>query len=231
MKRLLIGAAWLFSTSLVLAQNGIISSYHPFPNAKKISVRNCKNNATGFSCPHGRVLVRRTVQGEDQIILDLFGQRFPIRFKTMPGFVSSVWNADLNQDGKADAIIKLSWGGAGIIADGNLTVFALSSAKGHQLSTLEMVTFDPNALIFLRGKPTVLHTALVSGSSRRTGRTHSFWVFHPLEIRGSALLKIEAPIWIQYTNKPSHTRTNKLSALEKNAALKAEPIVFFQQMQ
>jgi hypothetical protein len=230
MKRLLIVAGLLFFT-LVMAQNGIISSYHPFPNAKKIPVQNCKNNATGFSCPHGRVLIRRTAQGQEQITLDLFGQPFPIRFTTMPGFVSSVWNADLNQDGKADMMIKLSWGGAGIIADGNLTIFALSSATGHQLITLDMVTFDPNALILLGGKPTVLHTALVTGNSRRTGRTHSFWVFHPLEIRGTALLKNQAPIWIQYTYTPSHTRTNKLSTLEKKAALKANPILFFQPMQ
>ncbi len=229
MKRLLIGIGLLFS-SLVLAQNSIISSYHPYPKAKKIPVQSCKSNATGFSCPHGRVLVRRTAMGEQQITLDIFGQRLPIRFETMPNFVSDVWNSDLNQDGKADLIIKISWGGNGIIADGNLTVFALSSAKGHKLSTLDMVTFDPNALIFLRGKPVVLHTALVFADSRRTGRTHSFWVFHPLEIRGSVLLKNQSPIWIQYTTKPSHGRTNKLTALEKQAALKADLIAFFTPM-
>ncbi|MEY4530881.1 MAG: hypothetical protein RLZZ156_1602 [Deinococcota bacterium] len=225
MKQILIGLG-LFS-SFVLAQNGFISSYHPFPNAKKIPVQSCKSNATGFSCPHGRVLVQRTVQGKPQVTLDIFGQRFPIRFATMPNDVFDVWNSDLNLDGKADVIVKLSWGGNGIIADGNLTIFALSSAKGHQLSTLEMITFDPNALIFLRGKPTVLHTALVSGDSKRTGRTHNFWVFHPLEVQGSKLLKNQDPIWIQYTNKPSHLRTNKLLALEKQMALKANPIQFF----
>jgi hypothetical protein len=228
MKRLFIGAA-LFST-LALAQGGFISSYHPFPKAKKIPVRSCKSNATGFSCPHGRVLVRRTAMAEQQITLDIFGQRFPIRFETMPNFVSNVWNSDLNQDGKADAIIKLSWGGNGIIADGNYTVFALSSAKGHKLSSLEMITFDPSALIFLRGKPTVLHTALVSGDSRRTGRNHNFWVFHPLEIRDSSLFKNQSPIFVQFTNKPSHAPTNKLTTLEKQTALKANPIAFFIQM-
>ncbi len=190
-------------------------------------VRTCKSNATGFSCPHGRVLVRRTAMGDQQITLDLFGQRLPIRFNPMPNFVSSVWNSDLNQDGKADLIIKLSWGGNGIIADGNLTVFALSSEKEHKLSTLEMITFDPNALIFLRGKPVVLHTALVSGDSKRTGRNHNFWVFHPLEIRNAQLLKNQSPIWVQYTNKPSHLPTNKLTTLEKQMALNANPIQFF----
>lgn len=226
MKQLLIAVSLLFS-SLVLAQAGFISSYHPYPKAKKITVRTCKGNATGFSCPHGRVLIRRTVMGEQQVTLDLFGQRLPIRFETMPNFVSDVWNSDLNQDGKADLIIKISWGGNGIIADGNQTVFALSSATGHQLSTLDMITFDPNALIFLRGKPTVLHTALVSGDSRRTGRNHNFWVFHPLEIRNAQLLKNQSPIWVQYTNKPSHLPTNKLTTLEKQMALNANPIQFF----
>ncbi len=165
---------------------------------------------------------------ELQVSLELFNQRFPIRFATMPLVVSNVWNADLNQDGKADVIIKLLLGGNGVGGDANYTVFALSSPNGYRLTTISSISFDPEALIFLKGKPVVLHTALILTTSSRTRREHTFWVFHPLEIRGSELVRNQAPIWIQYTFKPSHRRTNKLTALEKQAALKANPIQFFE---
>lgn len=231
MRRFIV--AVVFLGSLTFAQEGFISSYHPYPSAKKIALRNCINNATGFVCPHGRVLVRRTAQGEQIVNLDLFGRRYPIRFATMPSFVSSVWQADLNLDRKADMIIKLNWGGNGIIADGNLTVFALSSTSGYKLTTINTITFDPNALIYLRGKPTILHTALVGvtfpSSKKFAERNHNYWVFHPLEIRGARLSKNQAATWVQYTYIPSH-RAARLTKTQKSTALRLEPIQFFETM-
>ncbi len=229
MKRVSIVAGLVFST-LVMAQGGIISSYHPYPQAKRIPVRSCQSNATGFSCPHGRVLLKRTTDGELEITLDLFGQRFPIRFETTPSVVSDVWNTDLNQDGKADVLIKLAWNGNGIMFDSNLTVFALSSQDGYKLTTLSSITFNPQALIFLRGQPVVLHTDLVGASSKRAGRSHNYWVFHPFEVRGAKLVKNQKPIWIQYTYEPNHLPTNKLTSLEKQKALNVYPIQFFETM-
>ncbi len=226
MKRLILGLVLLFG--LAEAQNGFIANYHPYPNAKKIVVRNCQENTNGFTCPHGRVLSRRTAMGEHLVTLDLFDKRIPIRFATMPNAISNVWHADLNQDRKADMIVKLAWNGNGIIADGNITVFVLSGPTGYELTALDQITFDPNALIFLHRKPTVLHTALIGASSKLTNRTHNFWVFHPLEIQGSRLVRKSVPVWVQFTYIPSHRPTNKLTRLEKSAALKAEPIRVFE---
>lgn len=229
MKYILLGLMLWFS-SAALAQDGFIAAYHPFPTAKKIAVRACQANYNGLTCPHGRVLTRRTAQTELQLRLELFGTSYPIAFKTMPAYLDSAWNADLNRDGKADVIIKITWGGNGIAGDGNLTVFALSSQTGYRLTTLSSLTFDPDALIFLRGKPTILHTSLLSADSSKTGRIHSFWVFYPLEIRGSQILRNTAPIWIQYTFTPSHRRTNKLLALDKTRALRQAPVYIFEPM-
>jgi hypothetical protein len=226
MKRLILGLVLLIG--LAKAQNGFIAKYHPYPNANKIDVRSCIENTNGFTCPHGRVLLRRTAMGENLVTLDLFDKRFPIRFAIMPNVVSSVWNADLNQDRKADMIVKLAWNGNGIIADANITIFALSSSNGYRLTALDQITFDPNALIFLRGKPTVLHTSLIGAKSRQTNRSHNFWVFQPLEVRGSRLIRNQVPVWVQFTYKPSHRPTNKLTRLEKAEALKADPIKVFE---
>jgi hypothetical protein len=125
MKTLVLFLLLLFSS--VAAQSGLIKRYHPLPTAKKIPVRACKENLNGYTCPHGRVLVRRTAEQTTQVRLEMFGKQYPVRFMQMPYHIWGAWNTDLNRDGKADLIVKLNWGGNGILFDGNITVFALSS--------------------------------------------------------------------------------------------------------
>jgi hypothetical protein len=213
----ILALLWWLLFSSVAAQNSLIAKYHPLPNAKKFPVQPCRQNPDGYTCPHGRV-VRRVTNENVQMRLELFGKTLPVGLAQTPYHLWGAWNTDLNQDGKADLIVKLNWGGNGIAFDGNITVFALSSHSGYRLSALGSITFDPEALIFWRGQPVVLHTSLVSAFSSRTGRRHSFWVHHPLVVRGTRLAALDAPFWLQYTFAQNHRQTNILTCQEKTTA-------------
>jgi hypothetical protein len=210
----------LLLCSSAAAQNGWIARYHPLPNAKKIPVRACQENLNGYLCPHGRVLVRRTADAQTQVRLELFGKQFSVRFAPMPYHLWGAWNTDLNRDSKADLIVKFNWGGNGILWDSNITVFALSSPSGYRLTAINNMMFDPDALVFWRGKPVVLQTTLIGATSSRTGRRHNFWVYFPIQVRGTRLTAVDAPFWVQYTFGKNHRPTNKLKRQDKTAALK-----------
>jgi hypothetical protein len=214
--------------SSATAQGGLIERYHPLPKAQKIPVRTCKNTLNGFLCPHGRVLVRRTAEQKTQVRLELFGKQFPVRLAQTPHHLWEAWNTDLNQDGKADLIVKLNWGGNGIVWDSNITVFALSSKQGYRLTAIDTITFDPDALVLWRGQPVVLHTNLVGAVSSRSKRDHNFWVFYPLEVRGTRLAAVHEPLWVQYTFTKNQRQTNKLTRQEKNAALQEFGVQLFE---
>ena len=96
-----------------------------------------------------------------------------------------------------------------------------------------MITFDPNALIYLAGKPTIMHTSLVgvrfAKNKKFAARNHNYWVFHRLEIRGATLVKNPSATWVQYTYTPSH-RAARLTKTQKSTALRLEPIQFFEAM-
>jgi hypothetical protein len=218
---------WWFLVSSAAAQNSLIARYHPLPNAKKILVQACAENPNGYTCSHGRVL-RWIEAGKVRVQLELFGKTLPIRLKQTPHHILGAWNTDLNQDGKADLIVKLNWGGNGILFDGNITIFALSSLQGHQLSAIAAITFDPNGLIFWHGQPVVLHTSLVSAFSSHTGRRYSFWVYHPLTVRDTRLSAVHAPLWVQYTFGENYRQTNKLSPQEKYTTLKKNILPIFE---
>jgi hypothetical protein len=209
------------------AQDGLIARYHPLPSAKKILVQACRQIPDGYTCPHGMVL-RRMVNEQVQVRLGLFGKTLPLRLKQTPYHIWGAWNTDLNQDGKADLIVKLNWGGNGILFDGNITVFALSSHTGYHLSALNSISFDPDALMVWRGQPVVLHTSLVSAFSSRTGRWYNFWVYQPLLVQGTGFSVKAAPFWVQYTFLPNHHQTNKLTRQEKIAALQQNPLQTFE---
>ncbi len=217
----------------VFANGTIIEQYHPYPNAARIAVKMCAGgNADVLQCPHFQVRVKRNLEQEKiSTTLEIFGRSLLIRSQLISAAWMSAWQADLNFDGKADAIIKFNWGGNGIIWDQNYTTFALSSPVGYKLTTISTITFDPSALIRLNGKATILHTSLVSvlfpANKKFAERYHNYWVFHPLEIRGTKILKNQAAAWVQYTYKPSH-RHAQLTPAQKQAGLKdEEPIQFF----
>jgi hypothetical protein len=218
---------WFLLFSSASAQGTLLARYHPLPQAKKIPMRACRENPDGYTCPHGRV-VRRVTGEQVQVRLELFGKTLPVRLAQTPYHIWGAWNTDLNQDGKADVIFKLNWAGNGIAFDSNITVFALSSKAGYRLSAINTITFDPGALVVWRGQPVVLHTSLVSAFSSRMGRWHSFWVYHPLTVRGTRLSAMDAPFWVHYTFKNNHRQTKKLTHQEKIVGLRNEKLQLFE---
>lgn len=209
------------------ADTTFLETYHPFVDAQRLRVREClgrepANNTNRFECPNANVIWRGaldfTLSDPDRTVtLEVNGKGIPIRLETMPMFLSSVLEGDLNVDRKPDYVIKLNWGGNGVIWDMAVIVFALSGPNGHTIRAINSLTFDPSALVMLQGKPTVLHAALV-GANGTDGRNHNYFVFTPLEIRKDTLVAGSKRTWIQYTYRPNHTPARNLSEAEKARA-------------
>jgi hypothetical protein len=235
LRQVLIGLA--ITTGIVFAQGrGFLSDYHPSLKPNYLPVQKCaytepKENQSVFTCKLAKVTwnggldftlsdPKRTVMLEVGA-LKTGKQQLPIRLETMPMFLSDVFEADLNNDQKPDYAIKLAWGGNGIIGDGNVTVFALSNATGHKLTAIDTLTLDQYAFVKQDRKSRVLQVTLVSADGT-DGRSHTYFVYTPLEIRGDSLIASKTRTWIQYTYKPNHSPAKNLTAKEKARAWAAE---------
>jgi hypothetical protein len=226
----LIGLA--MTTSIAFAQaRGWLYDFHPTAKPTFLSVRKCANsepteNQTVFTCKTAKVTWNGSLDftltdPNRTVMLEVSAKQIPIKFETMPMFLSDVFEADMNNDQKMDYAIKLAWGGNGIIGDGNVTVFALSNSSGHKLTAIDTLTFDEHAFVKQNGKARVLHVTLVSANGT-DGRNHTYFVYTPLEIRGDSLVAGKSRTWIQYTNKPNRKPARNLTVKEMARAWMAE---------
>ena len=223
---------------LALAQErSFLGSYHPDPGAARLPSAACEarenaNDRRVIACRSARVVWQGaldfTVSDPDRTVtLEANGRRWPVKLDTMPMYLDSVLEGDWNGDKRPDLAIKLAWGGNGVIGDMAVVVFALSGAAGgYALRAINSLTFDRDALVILNGKPTVLHVALVAANGT-DGRAHNYFVYTPLEVRGTALVASARRTWVQYTLKPNSSPARNLTEAEKARAwAAAKPELF-----
>jgi hypothetical protein len=228
-RRALIG---LMFSGIVLAQgDGLLRDYHPMIKPVLLPVRDCAYTQPGenqslFTCKIAKVTWNGALDftasdPSRTVTLEVGAKQIPIKLQTMPIHLASVLEGDLNNDQQMDYVIKLAWGGNGIIGDGSVVVFALSNASGHKLTAIDTLSFDQNALVELNGKAQVLHVSLVSADGT-DGRNHTYFVYTPLEVRGDRLVAGKTRTWIQYTFKPNHSPAKNLTAKEISRAWASE---------
>ena len=207
------------------------AAYTPFPNARAMPFRACARlSMTGkdeqaqarFKCSKATIGWKFNNAKVD-IELRRAGRSKSISFNAEEpgsGFgAPQAFETDLNGDGRNDYLIENHQGTQSESSTdyGNM-VLALSGPNGYKFVRSITSLLTAKSIVRQAGKVYLLsaNTLLASGLD---GRTHSYFRFVPLEVRGQRLV-INKAIWIQYTKAANHTPARNLSAAEKAATLK-----------
>ena len=208
-----------------------MAAYTPFPNARAIPFRACAKPVVTGKDMKGRASIKCSKATIDWqfdhyrvgIELRRAGRSKSLSF-TDGGFyadfrVPQAFEADLNGDGRSDYLIQHGEGQAwDVMTDVGTMVLALSGPGGYKFVRSGTILLTAKAIVRQAGKVYLLKTQnpLATGLD---GRTHSYFRFVPLEVRGQRLITNKA-IWIQYTKAANHTPAKNVSAAQKAAALR-----------
>jgi hypothetical protein len=220
----------LFTVCVVAraAWSGAYSSgYEPLPNAKLFPMRECSLERRNpkrqeYACHSknnlSKMILHSSEQASDVEVFRNNSLKARVRLSYVPWF-DYVLEGDLNRDGLPDYVIVQPSGGNGLASEYCHAIFVLSAKSGYVVTKLNTMGFDPKDLLQLgSGQASVLHTWFISAEEpSRDGKSHTFWVYHFLKIRGTKLVfdSSRKPIWIQYTFKHNHTPTRLLSSEQK----------------
>ncbi len=150
-------------------------------------------------------------------------------------FWRDAYMADLNRDGKNDFIIEIGSTATGLGTYEDFIVFALSSGKSYEVTTVH--NWDSDSVlqdlvdVKKNGHCQFIHTSFAYIEDEM-GRVHSHWVYNLLEIKGTKLalanyLHPTFPKWVWYTVKPNHKRSPFISRVEAVRRSKSEYSLFF----
>ena len=208
-----------------------LAAYTPFPNARSVPFRACakplvigKNQKAQASIKCSKATIGwKFNNAQVGIELRRAGRSKSVSFNEgNPGLgfgVPQAFEADLNGDGRSDYLIEHGEGqNFGIMTDVGTMVLALSGPNGYKFVRSGTSILTAKSIVRQAGKVYLLsaNTLLATGSD---GRTHSYFRFVPLEVRGQRLITNKA-IWIQYTKAANHTPAKNVSAAQKAAALR-----------
>lgn len=145
-------------------------------------------------------------------------------------FVHGAYAADLNGDGGDDFIVEIGSVATGLGDYKNFIVFALSSGRDYEVTTVENWDSDSVLRDFVdvkrNGHCQFIHTSLVYIEDEK-GKSHSHWVYNLLEVRGTKLvlanyLHPTFPKWVWYTIKPNHKNSPFISRKEAIRSSKSQ---------
>jgi len=165
------------------------------------------------------------------VIIVLDGKGVPLSkpaTNNMPGFVSSVFCADLNQDGQPDFLVNIWSEGCGLGGSLSETTFLMSS--GTRYAATEFTTFDfgPEDLVrFKPGGPCYfIDNGLFDNGQEHTrdGRNHNFWVYQLYRFDKDGMVAANGddarfPKWVWYTFRENHDETTQLTPAQKKRLL------------
>jgi hypothetical protein len=227
----LLGAAFAIPNSTTSLTPVRLAAYTPFPNARAMPLQVCaKPVVTGkdmkarasIECSKATINWRFN-NYQVEIEVRSAGRSRSISFNDggmYSGFREpQAFEGDLNGDGRSDYLIQHdqspNWD---TVTDAGSMVLALSGPSGYKMVRADTTLLTSKSIVRRAGKVYLLSAQMLfaTGTDRRT---HSYFRFVPLEVRGQPLIANKA-IWIQYTKAANHKPARNLSTAEKLAALK-----------
>jgi hypothetical protein len=143
-------------------------------------------------------------------------------------FVTKVFTADLNRDGKPDFIVNIWSGGSGLAAERYATTFLLSDGEKYKAETFSSYDFGPEDIVNLKsnGPCYFIYNEFIDNGAEKTrdGREHNFWVYQLYRIEGANLVPANSdqpqfPKWVWYNFRGNHRETDLLTAEQKRRLL------------
>ena len=131
-----------------------------------------------------------------------------------------VLTADLNRDDQPDYVVR-HWLGGCRLAGGYYNLgFLLSSGDSHELTVVAALWPDPDDIMLIDGKPSLLHTTFHEVEKCTDGKSHNFWVYNILAIDGGEIKVANErlpgfPKTVWYSFAPGHDETDLLTDEQK----------------
>jgi hypothetical protein len=228
---MLTGAAVAAPNSTTALTPVRLATYTPFPNARAMPLRACAKPVVTGKDMKARASIKcskatigwRFNNYRVGIELRSAGRSRSISFNDggmYSGFREpQAFEGDLNGDGRSDYLIQHdespNWD---TVTDAGTMVLALSGPSGYRLVESGTTLLTSKSIVRRAGRVYLLSAQmlLATGTDRRT---HSYFRFVPLEVRGQRLIANRA-VWIQYTKVANHKPAKNLSTAEKLATLK-----------
>ena len=141
--------------------------------------------------------------------------------KFTPFFENMHYCGLINDDEKIDFMLHFYCGGNGINADLNEVCLLLSNQDGYEATSMVTYGGGPgNHYIKIQERPHFIIKSFGGIAECLDGKTHNFWTYNLLEIKGDALYlanqnhnNFPRTIWFVY--EPKHRETNLLSSEDK----------------
>lgn len=200
-------------TAFVLNTDEVIKAYCGKDELSITGIDKRHKNSDEKTTSHIRIELSRAQQ--KPLLATIRASEFPA------DFVDSVSMLDLNGDDKMDYIIDLSSHGNGLAASIGGVLLLLSRNEGYQYVSMEHIVNTPNR--FLRFDKT--HAVVMMVERLQQYRSHDYFLFDligflpdaPHGVRSENNLDDRFPFWTLYTDKPTHTQTDRISSATKRA--------------
>ena len=231
----LLGAAFAIPNSTTTLTPLRLAAYTPFPNARAMPLRACVEPVVTGKDMKARASIKCSkatinwrfnnyrVEIDVRTGLLAGGRSRSISFNDggmYSGFREpKAFEADLNGDGRTDYLVLHDESPSfDSMTDGGSMVLALSGRSGYRMVRTFTRLLTAKSVVRQAGKVYLLGSYYLPATGS-DGKSHPYFRFVPLEVRGQRLIANKA-IWIQYTRAANHTPTKKLTAAQKLAALK-----------